>query len=133
MTKRYFSLSVLAGLVSMLAFVLSGAVFVEAQLSPPTCSLNAIPQSIQAGGFSTLTWASTGATSLMFDQGIGTSTYVAAGSYTVQPSTTPITYTATFTGPGGTASCSTTIGTGSASVLPTTPPILILPPPTSVV
>ena len=82
----------------------------------PTCTMNAAPANITAGGSSTLTWSSTNTTSASINQGIGA--VAVNGSRSVSPSTST-TYTGTFTGAGGTVTCSATVTVG------TTPP----PPP----
>lgn len=76
-----------------------------ATTAAPTVQLTASPTTITAGQTATLTWSSTNATSVSI-AGIGT--FGASGSTSVQPSATT-TYTATATGPGGTASGSTTV------------------------
>ena len=78
----------------------------------PTVTLQAAPTNTQAGQSVTLRWSSTNATSLSFDQGIGT--VAPEGSNTVTPLNS-VTYTITATGPGGTAQ-------SSAHVTVTQPP-----------
>ncbi len=70
-----------------------------------TCTLNADPDSISSGDSSTLTWASANATSGSMDNGVGSLTPVGGGTVSVSPTSTT-TYTATFTGPGGSTTCS---------------------------
>lgn len=84
--------------------------------TPPVCSLSITPTSITSGGSSTLSWSSTNATSGTIDNSVGSVTPVSSGSRTVSP-TTSTTYTGVFTGPGGTATCSASVG-----VLPPPPP-----------
>ena len=72
----------------------------------PTVSISADPETIQAGGSSTLTWSSTDADSVVIDQGIGT--VATNGSVTVSPIETT-TYTISVTGPGGTATANVTV------------------------
>ena len=72
--------------------------------TPPTCTLSASPDSISSGGSSTLTWASANATSASMDNSVGTLTPVAGGTVAVSPTNTT-TYTATFTGAGGSVTC----------------------------
>ncbi len=83
---------------------------------PPTCTLSALPTSITMGSSSVLTFTSTNATSSIMDQGVGT--IPLSGTKSVSPATTT-TYTATFTGAGGSIKCSTKVTVTSAS---TTPP-----------
>jgi peptidoglycan/xylan/chitin deacetylase (PgdA/CDA1 family) len=77
---------------------------------PPTCTLTANPTSITSGSASTLTLASTNATSATTNFGLA----LPNGSLPVSPTATT-TYTATVTGSGGTGSC-------NVNVTVTTPP-----------
>ncbi len=96
--------------------------------SAPTCVLSISPSSINQGGSATISWTSTNATSGTIDNGVGAATPVASGSKTVSPSTNT-TYTGTFTGPGGTVTCSRTI-----TVVPPNAPVCTLSAnPTSIV
>ncbi len=72
----------------------------------PTVSLSAFPESIAAGGSSTLTWTSSGAETCEIDHGVGS--VPLEGSTAVAPSQTT-TYTITAAGPGGTSTASTTV------------------------
>jgi hypothetical protein len=72
----------------------------------PTISLAADPVSIMAGESAILTWSSSDADTIQFNQGIGS--VPLQGSLTVSPIATT-TYTLTATGPGGTTSKSVTI------------------------
>ena len=74
----------------------------------PTCTLTLSPTSISAGGSSTLTWDTTGATSINIDNGIGSKTPVGHGTMTVSPSS-DTTYTATAAGPGGSTNCTASL------------------------
>ena len=92
------------------------------QLSAPgatsglTISFSAEPSTIAFGTSTTLVWASSNATSVSIDNGIGT--VAADGSITVSPSST-VTYHATAFGPDGTVQASTTIDVnGVAPVKP---------------
>ncbi len=67
----------------------------------PTITISAVPESIQAGESSTLSWISTTAQSAHIDNGIGVVSV--NGSTTVSPEHTT-TYTITVTGPTGSAS-----------------------------
>ena len=73
--------------------------------SAPTCGLSANPSTINLGQSTTLAWTSQNATSGTLDNGIGPVSPVASGSLNVTPAQTT-TYTGTFAGPGGSASCS---------------------------
>ena len=76
--------------------------------SAVTASLTASPTSIASGGSSTLTWATTNATSASIDNGVGAVSPVAGGSVAVSPTSTT-TYTLTATGPGGVATSQATV------------------------
>lgn len=68
----------------------------------PTVTLTANTTTVQRGQGVTLTYSATNATSVTIDQGVGAVTPVAGGTRQVTP-TANTTYTATATGPGGTA------------------------------
>lgn len=72
----------------------------------PTCVINANPATINSGGQSTLTWSSTNATSFSINQNIGSVS--TRGTRVVKPTQTTL-YTATATGVGGRATCSTRV------------------------
>lgn len=78
---------------------------------PVITTFTADPQTINPGGSSVLRWATSHATSVSIDNGIGAQP--ASGSVTVSPAATT-TYTLTATGPGGTASAITTVTVTSA-------------------
>ncbi len=78
---------------------------INAAAPVPSVKLSASPASITNGTSSTLTWSSTNATSCM---GSGFMTSATSGSAMVAPNVKQI-YTFTCTGPGGTASASTTV------------------------
>ena len=84
--------------------------------SAPTATLSANPSTIERGQSSTLSWTTTGATSVSIDQGIGDVS--TSGSRTVSPSSST-TYTLSAKGEGGTT-------TATARITVTAPP----PPPT---
>ena len=67
--------------------------------SAPTATLSASPSTIERGQSSTLSWTTTGATSVSIDQGIGDVS--TSGSRSVSPSSST-TYTLTAKGEGGT-------------------------------
>ena len=78
---------------------------------PPTVdSVSATPSTITAGGSATLSWTTTGATSVLLsiDNGVGVVTVAADGSVTVSPSVTT-TYILTATNAEGTATAGATI------------------------
>ena len=77
----------------------------------PTCSMSAIPSNIYQGGSATISWSSNNATSASISN-IGT--VATAGSRNVSPNSTT-TYTGTFTGAGGSVTCSRTITVTPAS------------------
>ena len=83
--------------------------------SAPTATLSASPSTIERGQSSTLSWTTTGATSVSIDQGIGDVS--TSGSRTVSPSSST-TYTLSAKGEGGTT-------TATARITVTAPP----PPP----
>ncbi|MES2220893.1 MAG: alkaline phosphatase family protein [Acidobacteriota bacterium] len=82
---------------------------VTVQQIMPTARLTASPSTITAGQTSTLTWSTTGATTVSINQGIGVVS--ASGSTVVSPTDTTL-YTLTATGIGGTATASTTVTVG---------------------
>ena len=89
-----------------------GSVICEATLAippnpAPTCSLDASPLSIMAGGSSSLSWATTNVSSVSINQGIG-SVSTGGGTRSVSPSDTT-TYTLTALGAGGTVTCQKTV------------------------
>jgi peptidoglycan-associated lipoprotein len=120
-------LGMVLGLVGFLTFV-SGCKKKVAPPPPaqppapaaaPTVTLNASPNSINAGDMVTLSWSSTNATDLDIEPGVGK---VAPEGHTpVQPSEST-TYTITATGPGGSAKA-------SARVTVTPPPVVTPPKP----
>ena len=73
---------------------------------PPTVSLSASPQTIQAGQSATLAWSSSNADAITIDNGIGI--VGANGSMTVSPAQTT-TYTITASGTAGTVTSSATV------------------------
>ncbi|MDF1564177.1 MAG: lamin tail domain-containing protein [Deltaproteobacteria bacterium] len=88
-------------------------IMVEANAAPQITAFAAAPASINSGGTSTLSWATTGADSLSLVDDAGNTIdlsgqAVAAGSVAVTPAA-DITYTLTATGPGGTATATTTV------------------------
>ena len=72
----------------------------------PTLSLQAVPAAIGTGESAQLTWSSSNADQVVFNQGIGE--VGGEGSLTVSPGQTT-TYIATATGPGGTVSKNVTV------------------------
>lgn len=82
------------------------AATVTVPIPPPTATISADPATITAGNKSTLTWATTNATTVSISPGIGIVS--ASGSTTVSPTITTA-YTLTATGASGTATASTTV------------------------
>ncbi|MGJ8724958.1 MAG: lamin tail domain-containing protein [Roseibacillus sp.] len=84
---------------------------------PPVVTLSASPASIAIGGSSTLTWTSTGGSSLSISPGIGNvfaeTDENGNGSLLVENISLDTTYTITATNPSGSASTSATVTTGS--------------------
>lgn len=80
---------------------------------PPTCSLNANPFAVRRGNTSNLTWTSTNAST-------ATLTSIGAipvnGTQGVIPTGSGTTYVATFTGPGGTVQCRTTVSIQQSTI-----------------
>jgi NHL repeat len=78
--------------------------------APPTInSFVAVPGSIKPGMFSTLSWTTSGATSVEIDNGIGV--MAANGAVQIQPAATT-TYTLTARGPGGMATAQIIVHVG---------------------
>ncbi len=88
--------------------VTSNVTVVVTIVPPPTITLTALPEVLPPGSSSTLTWASTNATSVSIDNGIGTVDL--SGNRTVSPLQDTV-FTATATGLGGTATASVTVKT----------------------
>jgi hypothetical protein len=74
---------------------------------PPVCVLSVSPTTVTAGDSATFSWSTQNATSLVLDQGIG-ALDVHGGSVTITP-TANLSVVGTVTGPGGTATCRTSI------------------------
>jgi phospholipase C len=72
----------------------------------PTATLSASPTTVVAGSFSTLTWTTTGATTVSIDNGVGA--VQASGTAPVTPTATT-TYTITASGAGGTTTAQATV------------------------
>jgi hypothetical protein len=83
----------------------------------PICNLTATPSTIypKQGGSALLEWSSTDAVSATFDQEIGV--VATSGSLIVSPNATT-TYTATFTGLNGEATCDVTVGVPDPVIVP---------------
>jgi hypothetical protein len=115
--------AVLFGLVALALMANGKKPIAAAQLAPPaspTVALSASPASAQAGQPVTLTWSSKNATSITLQPSVGP--VAGQGSTTVRPSQS-ITYTATATGPGGSAHASTQV-----TIAPATPPAAVREP-----
>lgn len=95
----------------------SVTVTVAAAGAPLIESFGAAPQSVGPGGSSTLTWKTTGATSVSIDHGVGA--VAASGSASVTPAATT-TYTLSATNATGTTSApaTVTVTTSSAYITP---------------
>ncbi len=87
------------------------SVSIVASSLPAIASFTASPATIAPGQSSTLTWASTGATSATIDNGVGP--VPTSGSVAVSP-TQGTRYTLTAFGPGGTTSASTVVNVSGA-------------------
>jgi acid phosphatase len=84
----------------------------------PTLQFSAQPATISTGGSATLSWTTNNATSVNIP---GVGTFGASGSTVVTPAATT-TYTATATGPNGTASSMVTVSIQSGSTSGSVPP-----------
>ena len=80
----------------------------------PTATLTATPPSIAAGAASTLTWSTTGATTIAINQGIGT--VAATGTRSVSP-TTSTSYTLTATNAAGSVTATAGVAVGAAQTV----------------
>lgn len=89
----------------------------------PTVSLSASPISVTAGGSSTLTWASTNATSCTASGG-WSGTKATSGNYPTGALNTTITYNLDCTGAGGTTRAATTVTVTPVTII-YQPPIVI--------
>ena len=87
--------------------------------TPPTVSFSANPDSVKEGECATLTWSSTNASSVSIDQGVGA--VDPSGSQEICPKT-PVQYTITATGEGGSRTASTTV-----NVIALLPKVMIFP------
>jgi hypothetical protein len=106
MRFRSLRTAVLFGLVALALMASEKKPIAAAQLAPPASprvALRASPASAPAGQQVTLTWSSTNATSITLEPSVGS--VAVQGSTTVRPSQST-TYTATATGPGGSAHAS---------------------------
>ncbi len=72
----------------------------------PICTVGVTPVAITSGQSANLSWSTTNATAVTFNQGIGS--VPVNGNRSVSPATTTV-YTATVTGPGGTVTCANTV------------------------
>lgn len=94
----------------------------------PTITLRADNTAITAGQPVTLTYTATNATAVTLQPGIGAVQPATTGTRQVSP-TAAITYTATATGPGGTASSAgVSITVTPARVTTAAPPVVVAPP-----
>lgn len=74
----------------------------------PQCTLAVSQSTIQTGQSVDVSWTSSNVTSGFINNNVGTTTPVSGGSVTMFPSQTT-TYTGSFTGPHGSATCSATV------------------------
>jgi len=93
----------------------SGAGAIRVDADPPTVDLNASPATVELGDASTLTWKSSGASTILIDGEVGN--VGETGSVTVTPREST-TYTALATGPGGEARSSTRVTVVERSMSP---------------
>lgn len=88
----------------------AGSSVAHAQVPPPTCTLTASPNSVAYNGSTTLSWYTTDATSrTITDIGF----VMTSGIQPIYNITSSKTYVMTVSGPGGTATCQTTVTVGS--------------------
>ena len=93
----------------------SATVYISSPPPVPTCSMTASPSSIITGSNSSISWSSSNANSAYISPTIGS--VGTSGTRTVSPSSTT-TYTGTFTGDGGSITCSATVYVSSPPPLP---------------
>ena len=116
-TLHVVSVNTLAGVTITGQFPIVGAVYtIPPPAQRPRCAIGAAPALVQAGSRARLQWISQNTVSGSIDNGVGN--IIPTGSLYVTPSKTT-TFTATFNGPGGTATCRTTLvvipfGTGGS-------------------
>jgi hypothetical protein len=87
--------------------------------APPTCSLSVTPSSVVQGSVATVSFFSKNATRGAISNGIGV--VGSSGSQNVSPAQTT-TYVGTFAGPGGNATCATTV---TVTPPPSPPPAIV--------
>jgi peptidoglycan-associated lipoprotein len=85
----------------------------------PTITLRATPDTVQRGQAVTLNWEARNAATVQIEPGLGA--VMAAGNRQVNP-TSSVTYTATATGPGGTATDTARVTVNVPPPAPPTPP-----------
>lgn len=90
----------------------------------PTITLRANPGTIDRGGSTTLQWTAQNSSTVRIEPGVGDVT--ANGNRSVTP-TSSVTYTATATGPGGTASDTARITVNVPAAPPAAPPPPVTP------
>ena len=91
-----------------------GSASVPISTSPTISSFSASPTSITSGNSSTLSWATSDATSVSIDNGVGNQTATSSGSVSVSPTQTT-TYTLTATNSSDTVTAQTSITVSSSS------------------
>ncbi len=90
----------------------------------PTISLSVRPANIERGDSATLQWEAQNAASVRIEPGVGS--VATSGNRGVNP-TSSVTYTATATGPGGTATDIVRVTVRAAAPPPVTPPLPVTP------
>lgn len=108
--KVAYSVGFLAVMAAVASAALSAAVRAEATslVLQPTCSISISPTSIYSGSSATLTWSSQNANLAVINHGIGSVS--GSGSQTITNITSSNTYILTVNGPGGSNTCSASIG-----------------------
>lgn len=98
-----------------------GAIYVEWDAIPPTCSISFDSNPIAYGGGTTLYWSSQNAYDSFYINNVGYVTPDVSGSAWVQPAHSTD-YSGTVVSTGGTATCSASSGTPSGTLDVTPPP-----------
>lgn len=100
--------AVLLGIVFLFVSAQGASATTTPQLQRPVCTINASSYSVRLGGTVNLTWSSQDATSGTITSLGNVALY---GSQGVIPTGAGTTYVGTFTGPGGTGTCSVRVST----------------------
>ena len=88
----------------------------------PLCTLSAVPDTVEEGEGTSLSWTTVNAITFFINNGIGTSTPVALGFASTSPLTATTTFIGTAAGLGGEATCEATV-----AVTPPPPPPPLAP------